>query len=102
MKRLFALTSMLVMAASMGLAAEWTGYVADAKCGHAGKAGPGHAGCAKSCISGGEAAVIVTADGTVLEISNQDKVTALAGEKVTITGTEADGKVTVESIAKAS
>jgi hypothetical protein len=102
MKRLFAMTSMLVLFAGMSFAGEWTGYVADAKCGHAGKAGPGHAGCAKSCITGGEAAVIVTADGTVLEVANQDKVTALAGEKVKVTGTEADGKITVESIEKAS
>ena len=102
MKRFFALTSILILTAGISFAGEWTGYVTDAKCAHGGKAGAGHAGCAKSCIGNGEAAVIVTADGTILEVTNQDKVTALAGEKVTVMGTEADGKITVESVAKAS
>lgn len=102
MKRFITLASMLVLTAGISLAADYTGYVMDAKCAHGGKVGEGHAACAKSCISGGEAAVIVTADGTVLEVSNQDKVTALAGEKVKITGSVADGKLTVETVEKAS
>ena len=44
----------------------------------------------------------MTADGKVLQVANQDKVTALAGEKVKVTGTEADGKLTVTAIEKAS
>ncbi|MDA0205696.1 MAG: hypothetical protein O3A53_17625 [Acidobacteria bacterium] len=102
MKRFITVASMLVLTAGLSFAAEYTGFVTDAKCAAGGKAGAGHAGCAKSCITGGEAAVIVTADGKVLEVSNQDKVTALAGEKVKVTGTEADGKLTVTAIEKAS
>ena len=72
---------------------EATGFVTDAKCAKAGKAGAGHAGCAKGCIGGGEPAVLVDADGNVLEIAEQDKVKGHAGAKVTIKGTIADGKI---------
>jgi hypothetical protein len=102
MKRFITVASMLVMFAGLSFAAEYTGYVTDAKCAAGGKSGAAHAACAKSCIKGGEAAVIVTADGKVLQVSNQDKVTALAGEKVKVTGTEAAGKLTVSTIEKAS
>ena len=102
MKRFITLASMLVLTAGLSFAAEYTGFVTDAKCASGGKSGAGHAGCAKSCISGGSAAVIVTADGKVIAIANQDKVTALAGENVKVTGTEADGKLTVATIAKVS
>lgn len=101
MKRFFALTSILILTAGISFAGEWTGYITDAKCAP-NKSGADHAACAKTCIDGGEAAVIVTADGTILEITNQDKVTALAGENVKVTGTEADGKITVESVEKVS
>jgi hypothetical protein len=102
MKRFITLASMLVMTAGLSFAAEYTGFVTDAKCASGGKSGAGHAACAKTCITGGSAAVIVTADGKVIEISNQDKVTALAGENVKVTGTEADGKLTVTAIEKVS
>ena len=100
MKRFITLASMFVLTAGLSFAAEYTGFVTDAKCASTGKSGAAHAGCAKSCITG--AAVIVTADGKVIQIANQDKVAALAGENVKVTGTEADGKLTVATIAKAS
>ncbi len=101
MKRFVLILSMLALGAGVGFAGEWTGYVTDAKCAKAGKAGESHAGCAKNCIGGGAAAVLVDADGNVHEIANQDKVTEHAGHKVTLTGSEADGKITVESVATA-
>lgn len=101
MKKMFALLSMMLLTAGLSFAGEWTGYVTDAKCANGGKAGAGHAGCAKGCIKGGEAAVLVDADGKIHEIANQDKVTPMAGEKVKITGSMADGKITVESAEKA-
>ncbi len=101
MKRFFALASMLLLTAGLSFAGEWTGYVTDAKCANGGKYGADHAGCAKGCIGGGEAAVLVTEDGTVMEVANQDKITGHAGEKVKVTGSEADGKITVESVAAA-
>ena len=102
MKRFITLASMFVLTAGLSFAAEYTGFVTDAKCASTGKSGAAQAGCAKSCITGGSAAVIVTADGKVIQIANQDKVAALAGENVKVTGTEADGKLTVATIAKAS
>ena len=102
MKRFITLASMFVLTAGLSFAAEYTGFVTDAKCASTGKSGAAHAGCAKSCITGGSAAVIVTADGKVIQIANQDKVAALAGENVKVNGTEADGKLTVTAIQKAS
>lgn len=101
MKKLFALTSMMILTAGLSFAGEWTGYVTDAKCANGGKAGAAHAGCAKGCIKGGEAAVLVDADGKIHEIANQDKVKDMAGEKVKVTGSVADGKITVETAVKA-
>jgi hypothetical protein len=102
MKRFITLASMLVLTAGLSFAAEYTGFVTDAKCASSGKSGAAHAACAKSCITGGSPAVIVTADGKVIAVANQDKVTALAGENVKVTGTEADGKLTVTTIEKVS
>ncbi len=101
MKKMFALLSMMLLTAGLSFAGEWTGYVTDAKCAKGGKAGAAHAGCAKGCIGKGDAAVLVDADGNIHEIANQDKIKALAGEKVKVTGSEAAGKITVESAEKA-
>ena len=87
MKRFITLASMFVLTAGLSFAAEYTGFVTDAKCASSGKSGAGHAACAKTCITGGSAAVIVTADGKVIAIANQDKVAAMAGENVKVTGT---------------
>jgi hypothetical protein len=102
MKKMFALLSMMLFTAGLSFAGEWTGYVTDAKCAKGGKAGAAHAGCAKGCINGGEAAVLVDDAGKIHEIANQDKIKAMAGEKVKVTGTMADGKITVEKAEKAS
>jgi hypothetical protein len=81
---------MLVFAISfVAMAGEWTGYVVDSNCAAkngAKAAADGHANCAAKCIKGGAAAVLVTSDGKVYKIENQDAVTAHAGHKVTITG----------------
>ena len=101
MKRLIALASLFLLTASVSFAGEWTGYVTDAKCANGGKAGEAHASCAQGCIKGGEAAVLVV-DGKIYELDAQDKVTPHAGHKVTVTGSEADGKIKVESVKMAS
>jgi len=104
MKRAFVLLGILVMACSVGMAADFsaTGDIVDAKCANGGKSGAGHSSCAQNCIKGGQPAVLVTADGKIYEITNQDEVTPHAGHKVMIEGTEADGKVTVKSVKMAS
>ncbi|HTS66361.1 MAG TPA: DUF5818 domain-containing protein [Candidatus Acidoferrales bacterium] len=87
--------------AMSAMAAEWTGYIVDASC--AGKQGAkaasdAHAGCAERCIKGGAAAVLVDPDGKVYKIANQDKVTAHAGHKVTLTGKMAGDTITVDDV----
>jgi hypothetical protein len=75
--------------------AEFTGHIVDAQCAGNGEV---NAQCAQDCIKGGEPAVLVTAAGKIYEIANQDKVIEHAGHKVTITGSENDGKITAESV----
>jgi len=101
MKRLIATTSLFLLASVSAFAGEWSGFVTDAKCATAGKAGAEHAGCAKGCIGGGAEAVLVDADGKIHHIANQDKITSHAGENVKVTGSVADGKITVESVSSA-
>jgi len=98
MKKVLAVFAFAAMSA---MAADWTGYIVDASC--AGKQGAkaasdDHAGCAARCIKGGAAAVLMTADGKVFKVANQDKVTAHAGHKVTITGKMDGDTITVEDV----
>jgi hypothetical protein len=89
--------------AMTAMAAEFSGYISDAGCakkegGAAKVAADGHAGCAKSCMKRGDKAVLVTPDGKIYNITNQDKVVEHAGEKVTLTG-DADGEnITVTEV----
>jgi hypothetical protein len=100
-KTLLVLGLVLVLSVGMAWAAEkgsWTGYISDAKCGAKG-AKAAHAGCAKKCIEGGQAAVFVTDDGgTVLEVTNQDKVKEHAGHHVKVEGTVDAKKLTVDKV----
>ena len=93
---------MLVLAFSLvAMAEEWTGYIADANCAAkqgAKAASDGHAGCASGCIKKGAAAVLVTADGKVYKIENQDAVTEHAGHKVTITGKMDGDAIKVDNV----
>ncbi|MGO4881979.1 MAG: DUF5818 domain-containing protein [Bryobacteraceae bacterium] len=89
-------------ASALAMAAEFSGYISDAGCvakqGAAKTAADSHAGCAKSCIKRGDKAVLVTPEGKVYTIANQDKVVDHAGQKVTLVG-EADGdNITVSEV----
>ena len=100
-KTLLVLGLVLVLSLVMASAAEkgsWTGYISDAKCGAKG-AKAAHAGCAKKCIEGGQAAVFVSDDGgAVLEVTNQDKVKEHAGHHVKVDGTLDEKKLTVSKV----
>jgi hypothetical protein len=91
----------MICLAAGAFAAEYTGYIADAKCAAkqgAKAASEKHANCAAACIKGGEKAVLVTEDGKVYAIANQEKVVEHAGHKVTVNG-KLDGEtITVESV----
>jgi hypothetical protein len=94
MKKLMVLAA---LAASSAMAAQWTGYVIDEMC--AGKKEMlGNVTCAQNCIKRGSPAVLVTDDGAIHKIADQDKVKEFAGKKVTITGAIADGSIKVESV----
>jgi hypothetical protein len=56
------------------------------------------ADCAKKCIKGGSPAVLVTEDGKILKIANQDKIVAHAGEHVTLDATLKGDTLTVASV----
>jgi hypothetical protein len=86
-----------VLFATLTMAASWTGWISDEKCGAKG-ANAAHAGCARGCIKAGIKPVLATEDGKVFKISNPDKVTEHAGEKVELTGTETNGTIVVESV----
>lgn len=82
-------------------AADFTGYISDAKCaagkGAATVESDGHAGCAAGCAKKGADLVLVSG-GKIYKLSDRAKVADHAGHKVTITG-KLDGEtITVESV----
>ncbi len=79
------------------LAASYTGYIIDDSCASK-KAMWGNVACAQSCIKRGAKAVLVTADGTIYKIADQDKVVPEAGKKVSISGTLTGDTIKVDSI----
>jgi hypothetical protein len=93
------LALVFVLSAAAALAAEWTGYVSESKCGAKHNDGSAASiGCVKGCIKGGAKPVLVV-DGKVVAISNPDKVPeALYGLKVTVSGELKDEAVEIETI----
>jgi len=100
--RKFVLGITFVSALAMtAMAAEFTGYISDAGCAAkqgAKVASESHAGCAKGCIKRGDKAVLVTPEGKVYQIANQDKVVDHAGEKVTVEGEAEGDSITVSEV----
>jgi hypothetical protein len=87
------------MLAVSAFAESYKGYIADANCAAKGKAGSAsHAECAAKCIKGGAAAVLVTSDGKIYKIADQDKVKEHAGHAVTIMGKAEGDTLTVDSV----
>jgi hypothetical protein len=58
----------------------------------------GDADCAQKCIKGGSPAVLVTPEGKVYKIANQDKIVASAGMNVTVSGSLKGDTLTVDSV----
>ncbi|HXA50208.1 MAG TPA: DUF5818 domain-containing protein [Candidatus Acidoferrum sp.] len=88
---------MFAFAAASAMAADVTGYVMDESCSTK-AAMKGNEACAAKCIKGGQKAVLVTEEGKIYKIAEQDKVTAHAGHKVTITGKVDGDTINVESV----
>ena len=89
---LFALT---IYAAEKGT---WTGFIGDAHCGVKGNNAE-HADCAKKCVKGGEAPVLVVGD-KVYKLKNPKKVAKFIGDKVTITGDLMNDEIDIEKVSK--
>lgn len=97
MKKIFAICLVVMGLTASASAAEFKGFVQDASC--ASKPSmKGNSACAKSCIKGGAKAVLVTPEGKVFAIANQDKIVDKAGETVTIEGSLSGDTITVESV----
>ena len=97
--RIVALAGLLMLCASLALAGSVTGVVLDANCA---KAGHSDRECAKNCIANGAPAVVVTADGKVYSVAEQDKVTPHAGTEIKVTGSIDGEKITsIERVEKA-
>ncbi len=75
------------------------GWISDSKCGANG-AKAGHEDCAKKCVQMGEKLVFVPdgKDSKVLQIDNQDAVTAHAGHHVDVKGTVNNDTLHVDSV----
>src|SRR5262249_46323054 len=101
MKRIVAVSLMTMGMALSVMAADFTGFVTDTACANkqgAKAASEKHAGCAAKCINGGSPAVLLTEDGKIYKIADQDKVKEHAGHKVTITGSLDGDTLKVDSV----
>jgi hypothetical protein len=95
--KVFASTAAIVLLAGatmFGAEQTWVGEISDSACGAHHESGaenvptPPAKECVANCVAGGSKYVLVTADGKVLEIANQDApgLKDNGGAKVKITG----------------
>jgi Protein of unknown function (DUF5818) len=97
MKKALALLGLAASFSVVAMAADITGYVIDEKCSSV-KSMRGDVDCANKCIKGGSPAVLVTDDGKVYKITEQDKVVPDAGKKVMLTGKLTGDTISVNKI----
>jgi hypothetical protein len=97
MKTITAVALMTMGLAASAMAAEYKGFVEDQACANKPEM-KGDAECAQKCIKGGSPAVLVTEDGKVYKIANQDKIVASAGKNVTVTGKLKGDSLTVDTV----
>ena len=97
MKTVTTLTTVFLGLAVSSFAADFKGFVQDESCSTK-PAMKGDAACAKRCIDRGQKAVLVTGDGKIFKLAEQDKIKEHAGHNVTITG-KLDGEtITIEKV----
>lgn len=97
MKKFTVVAALAFGLAASGLAAEFKGFVEDTNC--AGKPEmKDDSACAQKCIKGGSPAVLVTPEGKIYKIANQDKITSHAGEHVTVDGKLKGDTLTIASV----
>ena len=96
MKKTLSTLTLFAALAGMSFAASVTirGHVNDAKC-----ANKVNAECARKCIAGGAAPVVVSDKGDkVYKIANPDKLKSFAGDHVAVRGSVAGDTLTVSSV----
>jgi hypothetical protein len=96
LKRIVQLMLVLAVFALVAMAADYKGYVSDAKCG-AKHAKDHNAKCVEGCVKGGAAPVFVS-EGKVYKVDEADKVKDHLGHDVTITGKIDGDTIHVESV----
>jgi hypothetical protein len=75
------------------------GYIVDNRCATRGKGMWTNAACVKTCVRDGDKIVLVTEEGKVYQILNQDKVTEDSyGQVVTVIGKTDGDSITVDSL----
>ena len=77
------------------------GYISDKVCAKkegAKAASDAHKGCAECCVKKGSDVVLVTTDGKIYELDQQDKAKEFAGDKVKVTGSVSGDSISVTSI----
>lgn len=97
MRKLTTVAALALGLAAFAMAADFKGFVEDEMCSTK-PAMKGDSDCAKKCIKGGSPAVLVSTDGKIYKIANQDKITSHAGENVTVKGTLKGDTITVASV----
>jgi hypothetical protein len=97
MKKISAVALLTMGLSAIGMAAEFKGFVEDTACSKM-PAMKGDAACAQKCIKGGSPAVLITDDGKIYKIANQDKIVASAGLNVTVTGNLKGDTLTIDSV----
>ena len=75
------------------------GYIVDLACAKRGKGMWTNAECVARCVRDGDKVVLVSEDGKIYQISNQDKITPESyGQVVTLTGKTEGDTITVDSL----
>jgi hypothetical protein len=97
MKKALALLGLAGSLSFSAMAADITGYIIDQQCAGMAKM-RGDVDCANKCIKGGSPAVLVTDDGKVYKITEQDKVVPDAGKKVTLSGKMSGDTISVSKV----
>ena len=76
-----------------------SGYIVDVSCAKRGKGMWINAECVARCVRDGDKIVLVTEEGKIFQISNQDKITPESyGQVVTLVGKTEGDSITVESL----
>jgi len=112
MKKLLVVFALGAIASMSAMAADFTGYISDAKCAAASSKSATAAewikpeafeSCVKQCVKAGSPAVFVTLNNKMIKIDagSMEKVTPMLGHKVTVTGKVEGGAMKIESISDA-